>query len=82
MAEPMTPESYDAWYHMPRGRWIADAEYRLLRDGLRASPGSSVLDVGCGTGYFTRRFAADGFVTTGIDPDAGMLRYAAAQDAA
>ena len=75
----MTPETYDAWYHTPRGRWIADTEYRLLRDGLRAAPGSSVLDVGCGTGHFTRRLAQDGLIVTGIDPDADMLRYAAAQ---
>lgn len=76
----MTPESYDAWYRTPRGRWIADTEYRLLCDGLRASPGCSILDVGCGTGHFARRLANDGFRVTGIDSDADMLRYAAAQD--
>lgn len=77
--KPMTPETYDAWYHTPRGGWIADVEYRLLRDHLRAARGASVLDVGCGTGHFTRRLAQDGFVVTGIDPDADMIRYAAAQ---
>lgn len=75
----LVPDDYDAWYHTPRGRWIADTEYRLLRDGLRAAPGCSVLDVGCGTGYFTRRLANDGFIVTGVDLDADMIRYAAAQ---
>lgn len=75
----MTPETYESWYRTPRGRWIADTEYRLLRDRLRAAPGSSILDVGCGTGYFTRRLAKEGFMATGIDPDADMIRYAAAQ---
>lgn len=54
-------------------------EYRLLRDGLRAAPGCSVLDVGCGTGHFTRRLAQEGFIVTGVDTDADMIRYAAAQ---
>lgn len=75
----MTPEIYDAWYRTLRGRWIAHAEYRLLHDALRAVPGRSVLDVGCGTGYFARRLANDGFIVTGIDPDVDMIRYAAAQ---
>lgn len=75
----MTPEQYQAWYDTSRGRWIADTEYRLLRDALRVEPGGSVLDVGCGTGHFSRRLANDKFIVTGIDADADMIRYAAAQ---
>lgn len=75
----MTPEQYEAWYSTPRGRWIADAEYRLLREAQSATAGSSVLDVGCGTGHFSRRLVQDGFIVTGIDADVDMIRYAAAQ---
>jgi SAM-dependent methyltransferase len=75
----MTPAEYDAWYRTPRGSWIGETEYRLLREVLAPPPGASVLDVGCGSGYFTRRLAADGFEVTGIDVSPEMVRYAQSQ---
>ena len=51
-----------------------------MRRLLRPSPGESLLDVGAGTGHFTRRFAAMGLAATGLDPDAAMLDYARAQE--
>jgi SAM-dependent methyltransferase len=72
----VTPAEYDAWYRTPRGAWIGDAEYRLLRRLLQPRPGEGILDVGCGTGYFTRRFAAGGHAATGVDVDPGMLEVA------
>jgi ubiquinone/menaquinone biosynthesis C-methylase UbiE len=72
----MTPEEYDAWYRTPRGRWVGETEYRLLHKALAPSPGASVLDVGCGTGYFTRRLAGDGFKITGIDSSPAIIHYA------
>jgi len=78
----MNPEDYDAWYETPRGRWIGEAEYSLLRSLLQPEMGSSLLDIGCGTGYFTRLFARDtqGFMV-GIDPDRDWLAYARKQAA-
>lgn len=78
----MTPEQYDAWYRTPRGHWIGTTEYRTLRRLLDPRPGASVLDVGCGTGYFTRRLALDGLDVTGVDPDPSMLEVARARRAA
>jgi len=75
----MTAEEYDAWYRTPRGSWIGEAEYRLLYRLLAPAPGASLLDVGCGTGYFTRRFALDGHPATGVDLDATMLAVARAR---
>lgn len=72
----MNPADYDAWYDTPRGRWIGETEYRLAARGLAGRPGDSLLDVGCGTGWFTRRAAVDGFLTTGIDPDPVWLAFA------
>ena len=46
-----------------------------------ASPGASVLDVGCGPGHLTRRLAALGFDVTGIDLDPAMIERAAARGA-
>ena len=78
----LDPEAYDAWYRTARGRWIADTEYRLLMAMLRPQPGARILDLGCGTGHFTRRLALDGFRVCGIDADPSMVRYAAEHRAA
>ena len=75
----MTPEEYDAWYRTPRGRWIGEIEYRLLVRLLQPAPGAALLDVGCGTGYFTRRLAREGFDVTGIDASPETIRYARSQ---
>jgi SAM-dependent methyltransferase len=77
----MTPEQYDAWYRAPRGRWIGETEFRLIMGLLEPEPGSRILDVGCGTGYFTRRFAGEGYDVTGLDRDPAMLAYARAHRA-
>ena len=78
----MEPSGYDAWYRTPRGAWIGEQEFRLLRFMLGARPGETLLDVGCGTGYFTRRFAADGdHRVTGLDIDLSWIEYATSHTA-
>jgi len=77
----MTPDDYEAWYATPRGRWVGETEYALASRQLAAQPGDSLLDVGCGTGWFTRRAAADGFNATGLDPNPDWLHYARAHSA-
>jgi SAM-dependent methyltransferase len=77
----MTPTEYDAWYDTPRGRWIGETEYKLLHHSLDPRPGDNILDVGCGTGWFTRNFAAiPEFRVTGIDPNTEWLAYAKEHD--
>lgn len=73
----MKPEDYEAWYGSPRGRWIGGIEYALLKSMLQPERGSSLLDIGCGTGHLTRLFARDirGSVA-GLDPDENALAYA------
>ncbi len=72
----MDAAAYDAWYDTPRGRWIGETEFALAARLLATAPGSGLLDVGCGTGWFTRRFAAMGLRVTGLDPNPAWLDYA------
>ncbi|MEW6489096.1 MAG: methyltransferase domain-containing protein [Thermodesulfobacteriota bacterium] len=73
----ISPEAYDTWYQTQRGRWIGNAEYRLLVRLLAPQTGETLLDAGCGTGYFTRRFAEglSGRVV-GLDPSAFWTSFA------
>ena len=73
------PAAYEAWYHTPRGHWIGDRELILLQELLRPEAGATLLDVGCGTGYFSRRFARLGLSVTAIDPDPAALGFARMQ---
>jgi SAM-dependent methyltransferase len=43
---------------------------------VAASPGSDVLDVGCGTGIEARQFQAAGCKVLGVEPDARMADFA------
>lgn len=70
--------AYDAWYRAPRGRWIGETEYRLLRRQLALRPDETILDTGCGTGYFSRRLVQDGYPVVGVDLDPAAAAYARA----
>lgn len=72
----MDAAEYDAWYETPRGRWIGETEFRLAQHLLDSRPSESLLDVGCGTGWFTRRFAASGVTATGLDRNSSWLTFA------
>ena len=44
----------------------------------KLDPGSTILDVCCGTGQFVRKLRAGGFRVVGVDASYEMLRHAAA----
>lgn len=73
----MKAASYDHWYDTPRGRWIGRRDAELALEHLQPYPGESLLDVGCGAGFFTRTLAAsmDGPVV-GVDIDPEWVEYA------
>jgi SAM-dependent methyltransferase len=48
----------------------------LVERIVAASPGRSVLDVGCGTGIEARQFQAAGCTVLGVEPDARMAEFA------
>jgi len=67
-------ESYDAWFATPIGRQIKIVESELLLDMLVPQPGERLLDVGCGTGVFTREvFSAARCTVVGMDISLPML---------
>lgn len=77
----MNASEYDAWYDTDRGRWIGETEYRLLTELLTPQFSDHVLDVGCGTGWFTRRIAGlAGVEVTGTDIDSEALAFAREHD--
>jgi len=86
MESTFVPLVYERWWRPALGRVAKGLfgpgmaeERRIARLLLALSPGDGVLDVGCGTGNFTRDFArsvgADGLVV-GIDVSETMLTRA------
>lgn len=74
--DPEIAKRYEAWYAGPGQR--ADLlEKRLLGKLLGDFPeATTALDVGCGTGHFTRWLAAGGLQTFGLDLSHAMLEEA------
>jgi len=72
---------YEAWYKTPEGRRADALEkaalHRLLDGFLDAR---SVLEVGCGTGHFSRWLGAQGLAVVGLDLSAAMLAQARSLD--
>ena len=68
---------YDRWYDTPHGtiydRFEKKAIDKLLRDHTE---GKKLLEVGCGTGQWSKFFSARGFEVTGIDISEPMIKIA------
>lgn len=70
-------DGYESWYNSARGT-IYDRFEKQAIDRLLAgvSKHSRVLEVGCGTGQWSRYFSDKGFDVTGIDISSEMIRIA------
>jgi ubiquinone/menaquinone biosynthesis C-methylase UbiE len=79
-ADPAIAASYEAWYQTT-GRRADHLEKALLGRLLAGFPGAStVLEVGCGTGHFTRWFCEQGLRPAGLDMSTAMLAEAVRLD--
>ncbi|MBI5622330.1 MAG: methyltransferase domain-containing protein [Elusimicrobia bacterium] len=58
---------------------IYEDEVDFLIEELALPPGSSILDVGCGTGRHSSQLAKRGFAVTGLDLSTEMLAGAAGE---
>ncbi|MCK4865531.1 MAG: class I SAM-dependent methyltransferase [Gammaproteobacteria bacterium] len=74
------PADYYAWYQSTRGRWIGQKEFSILLKLFTPKAGQSLLDVGCGTGYFSQHFQQLGLQVTGLDPDSAMIDFAKSKE--
>lgn len=72
---------YEAWYETVEGRRADELEKAVLGRLLQGFPRSgSVLEIGCGTGHFTRWLSDEGLAAVGLDLSAAMLAQAQALD--
>jgi ubiquinone/menaquinone biosynthesis C-methylase UbiE len=53
-----------------------DREYKILRRMLELRPTDTLLDFGCGDGFWTARFAKHCGLVIGVDADEKMVEYA------
>jgi len=72
---------YEAWYETSEGRRADELEKVVLGWLLQGFSGSgSVLELGCGTGHFTRWLSDEGLAVVGLDLSPAMLAEAQALD--
>ena len=70
------PERYDSWFTTPIGSFVKNYETALLLEMLDPREEEMILDVGCGTGVFTRDILERGTRIVGLDISFPMLQQA------
>jgi SAM-dependent methyltransferase len=66
----------EKWFLNSQNRAIADSQYRIMFEMLKAYPGQSILDIGCGLGNGLVFCHENGLQVTGLDPSPYMLDIA------
>ena len=69
--------SYDSWHASRRGAMYDRLEKKLIAEFLpAATEGKRLLEIGCGTGHWSRFFSQCGFEVTGLDVSERMIDIA------
>lgn len=72
-------DEYDTWYDSPLGAFVIAEEQQALLEVLPKPPGQ-LLEVGAGTGWWSRILARRGFSVTALEPSAAMRHVGAARE--
>ena len=72
----LDPATYNAWSETPKGSWIGQQEFAALLKLFSPEAGQSLLDIGSGSGYFSRGFSELGLDVIGLDSSREMNIYA------
>lgn len=72
--------TYEQWYYTRKGKKIAEAEITALREAITQLCGENreltILEVGCGTGYFARALSENRHSIVGVDYSHSMVKVA------
>lgn len=70
-------DSYDKWYDTAEGKMYDRLEKNAVLKYLSQNvQGAKLLDLGCGTGHWSKFFSDYGFVVTGVDVSERMIKTA------
>ena len=68
---------YDKWYNTPLGDMYDRLEKKAVAKHIKQdSKGKKLLEIGCGSGHWSKFFAGRGFEVTGVDVSNRMLQIA------
>ncbi|MFH1452749.1 MAG: methyltransferase domain-containing protein [Armatimonadota bacterium] len=73
-------QGYENWYFTDKGKFLSDMEKKALMEFVEPYKGEKLLDIGCGTGFFSTYFQEKGFNVTGVDSSLKMLEIAKSKD--
>ena len=74
-------DRYDSWYESAKGRMYDRSEKKAISRYLpRSAKGKTLLEVGCGTGHWSRFLSEYGFKVTGVDVSEPMIKIAQSKD--
>lgn len=69
-------DEYDAYYNTEVGQKVNEIEEKLIAGALQKIPKGKMLELGCGTGHWTKFFVENGFELTATDISDAMLKHA------
>lgn len=69
-------KAYEAWYTLPRGRFVDILEKEVIAKLCEVRPGDKILEIGCGTGHFSAYFKELRAEVTALDTSPDMLYVA------
>lgn len=73
---PDIAAEYDNYYHTVPGKAIDEFEKRIILAHVNNLPKMNWLELGCGTGHWTKFFSECGFQVTAVDNSEAMLEIA------